>query len=97
MNQNTKQFILKETEKLLAEIQEKQMPDMSFQDLNIDSKIQILESIIYKRPLNINAYTNVLVPITTKEKCVNCHRIASYMIVADEKKKLCWTHSQSIN
>jgi len=95
MSQNTKKFILEETQKLLMEIQDKKIPDVNLMDINIDTKIQILESMIHKRPLNINVYKNILVPVTTKEKCAKCHRQADYMM-NDDKSKFCWTHSQNI-
>ncbi len=84
-----------ETQKLLMEIQEKKIPDVTMMDININTKIQILESLIYKRPLNINVYQNILVPIVTKEKCEKCQRQAAY-IMSDNKTKFCWTHSQNI-
>lgn len=96
MSQTTKKFILEETQKLLMEIQEKRIPEVNLMDTNINTKIQILESMIHKRPLNIDVYKNILVPISTKDKCEKCQRTAAYIVMNDDKSKFCWIHCQNI-
>ena len=93
MTQNMKKYLLEEMINLLMEIQQKKIPNTNIWDININKKIYILNSLIYHRPLNINIYTNILLPIVTNEKCNKCDRIAIYI---KDKNLFCWIHCQNI-
>ena len=91
------QHIIIEIQNLLKEIQEQNQYIYPIININyniIDIKLKTLESIIYKKPVNITAYTNVLVPIVTKNKCIMCNRNANYIIINRANEKMCWIHSQ---
>jgi len=91
------QHIIVEIQNLLKEIQEQNQYIYPIININyniIEIKLKTIESMIYKKPVSITAYTNLLVPIVTKDKCIMCNRNASYIIINNANEKMCWIHSQ---
>jgi hypothetical protein len=55
--------------------------------------ILILDSIMYKKPVEISFYSNEIIYEITNHKCTNCNRNAEYLC---NNNKYCWHHVQTI-
>lgn len=56
--------------------------------------INLLESMIYKKPVQISFFTNNLIYKVTKNKCSECSKNSEYIY---NDKTYCWHHAQIIN
>ena len=92
-----KNIIISNIQILLDQITQEQITNTTLEKNVVENKIQILESLINKNPVNIEHFKNILIPVKIKEKCIICPRNAEYMNITLEKEKYCWIHSQNPN
>jgi hypothetical protein len=90
-----KQLLIQEIENLVVQIEKTTIPTITIDIKQIDTKFQIINSMIKKQPLNIVNYTKILIPIN-KGTCISCERQAQYMNSHVENEKYCWLHSQNL-
>ena len=90
-------IIISDIQILLDQISQTQITNTTLEKNTVENKIQIVESLINKNPVNIEHFKNILIPVRIKEKCIICQRNAEYMNITLEKEKYCWIHSQNLN
>ena len=88
--------IINKLESLITEISDQTISEIILEKQPIETKLQIIESLVKKSPIHIKAYDNLLISVTSKEKCKNCQRDASYIIMGRETDKFCWIHAQRL-
>ena len=81
----------------IRQISQQEIQNITTNSSKVDKLFQIIECLMWEKPVNISNYSINLVSITTKEICIKCKRQAVYTNLLQKEGKYCWIHSQNLN